>query len=154
MKRALQLTLAAAIVLATMTQGQREAQARAQRISYYDYAQVWRAAVRFLRIDEGHKIVERDPKAGYVIFELVRDGKKFTGFLELIQLQDRDRRLSVRMVMNIKNRPQYLEDGLLYRLELKLRKELGPHRHHYAPPPAAPTPPPATTKVTKTTRKK
>ncbi len=129
MKLVIKLALAATIALGTLTVQHESAEARSERISYYDYAQVWRAAVRFLRIDEGHKIVEHNLKAGYVVFEYKAGGTTFTGFLELIRLVDRSGRKSVRMVIQIRKRPKYTEAGLLYRLQLKMRKELGPYRH-------------------------
>lgn len=130
MKQLSKLALAAAVTLAVLSVQPERAEARAERTSYYDYAQVWRAAVRFLRLDEGHKIVERDLKAGYVIFEYKFGGNTYTGFLELIQLIDRSGQRSVRMVIRIKRMPKYTEAGMLYRLEMKLRKELGPYRRH------------------------
>jgi len=143
MKRATKLALAAALALGTLAAQPRGAEARAERTSYYDYAQVWRAAVRFLRLDEGHKIVERDLKAGYVIFEYKLGGNTYTGFLELIRLRDRSGRKSVRLVMRVKRLPKYTEAGMLYRLEMKLRKELGPYRRSEPVRPPARTPPPA-----------
>ena len=98
---------------------------------------MWPAALRFLRIDEGHKLVEKDGEAGYVIFDLSDDGKSFRGSLELIRVED-DGRPGVRIVVHIEDRPSYMESGLLRRLLAKLRTELGapaPIR-----PPAKPAP--------------
>jgi len=150
MRLAIKLALAATIVFGTLTFHDSKAEAVANRVSYYDYAQVWRAAVRFLRIDEGHKIVESNLKAGYVVFDYKSGGTTYTGFLELIRLVDRSGRKSVRMVVRIRKRAKYTELGLLYRLELKLRKELGPYRR---PPPkrapiVVPAPKPAKKKNT------
>ncbi len=124
------------------------ASAKSERTATYSYERVWPAAVRFLRIDEGHSVTEKDLEAGYVIFDLSDDGKIFRGTLELIRVED-DGRPGVRMVVHIEDRPSYMESGLLRRLLAKLRNELGaPDRSRPAPPPkpappAKPTPPPA-----------
>lgn len=102
------------------------AHAKADKIVRYAYDQVWPAAVRFLRLDEGFTIVEKDGEAGYVIFELSEDGKQFRGALELVRIRDDDRRPALRMIVRIEDRPSYMELGILDRLERKLRTELGP----------------------------
>jgi hypothetical protein len=114
--------------------GTPEAAAEAQRVAHWDYERVWPAAVRFLRIDEGHEIVEKDADAGYVIFKVADDGKEFQGALEVVRVVVH-RRPSVRLVLRIEDRPNYMEEGTLRRMLSKLRKELGP------PPPAPPPPP-------------
>ncbi len=115
------------------------AQAKAERTANWKYESVWPAAVRFLRIDEGHEIVEKDSEAGYIIFVVKDDGKEFEGALELVRIVE-NRRPSVRLALRIEDRPDYMSEGLLRRLLYKLQEELGP------PPPPPPPPPPAANK--------
>ena len=110
------------------------ADARSEKTLAYPRDQAWPAAVRFVRVDQGLKIIEKDADAGYVLFELREDGKTFRGSLEVIDVT-KDGRHAVRFVMQIEDRPAWLEVELLDRLERKLRAELGT-------PAPAPTPKP------------
>lgn len=102
----------------------------------YAVAKVYPAAVRFLRVDEGVTITEKDADAGYIMFELEQDGKTFPGALELV-VTESDGRTAVKLMLRIEDRPSYVETAMLDRLERKLRAELG------SEPPPVPKPPPA-----------
>lgn len=115
-----------AILLATSA-----ADARSEKTLSYEREQVWPTAVRFLVVDERVRVIEKDADAGYVTFELKDDGKVFRGSLEVMTIE-RDKRKSVRFVLQIEDRPDWLEIAMLTRLERKLRSELGSP----APPPA------------------
>jgi len=130
------LALACAVVLAATLAllGARAAYAKAERTAHWKYEQVWPAAVRFLRVDEGLAIVEKDSEAGYVIFRIKDDGKEYEGALEIVR-KVVARRPSVHLKMRIEDRPDYMAAGILRRMVYKLREELGP------PPPAPPEPP-------------
>jgi hypothetical protein len=108
------------------------AAARSEKTLAYPRDQAWPAAVRFLAVDEHVKITEKDGDAGYVVFELRDDGKTFRGALEIVSLV-RDGRTVVTFVLQIADRPSWLEIAMLGRLETKLRAELGSP----APPPDA-----------------
>ena len=108
--------------------------ARSEKTLAYPRDQAWPAAVRFIRVDERLKVIEKDNDAGYVLFELREDKKTFRGSLEVIDIV-KDGRHLVRFVIQIEDRPSWLEIEMLNRLERKLRTELG------APAPA-PTPKP------------
>ncbi len=112
--------------------------ARSQREVSHTYEQVYPAAVRFLRIDAGLKILEKDAEAGYVLFELAEEGKTFRGALELVRIEDADGRQAVRLIIRVDDRPTYTETGLLNRLVHKLQKELP---ESPPPPPPPPSPP-------------
>ena len=132
--------LAAAVLLVCSAHGARSAHAKAdksQRTVRYTYEQVWPAAIRFLRIDVGLEIIEKDADAGYVLFLLKEEGKEFRGSLELVRIKDDQDMPALRMLMSIEDRPSYMELGLLDRLERKLRAELG------SPPDKPASPPPA-----------
>jgi hypothetical protein len=123
----------AAIVLAA---GAGDAAAKAQRTAAYRMNQVWPTAVRFLRVDEGLEIVEKDPDAGYVIFVVKDKTRSFNGALELIATTEPDGRQVVRLVLSIDGRPEYTEAGLLDRMLEKLAREHGDAPEPVAPPPA------------------
>lgn len=117
------------------------ADARSEKTFAYPRDLAWPTAVRFLRVDEHLKIVEKDADAGYVLFELSDEGKIWRGSLEAIGAVV-DGRPTVRFVITIEDRPSYLEGGMLTRLERKLRAELGTPA-----PPATPKKPPPTEKA-------
>jgi hypothetical protein len=113
------------------------AAARSEKTLAYPRDQVWPAAVRFLVVDEHLKVTEKDADAGYLLFEMKDDGKVFRGSLEVMTVV-KDKRTSVRFVLQIEDRPDWIEIAMLTRLERKLRAELGTP----APPPSSPQDPP------------
>ena len=123
------------VLLATALAAQ-PADASSKKEASYPYDQVWPAAVRFLRIDAGVEILEKDGDAGYVLFELPDEGKKWKGALEIIKIKDSDGRDAVRLMLRIEDRPSYMETSLLKQLVRKLYLELG------SPAPAPPKPKP------------
>ena len=123
------------------------AAARTERETQYTYEQVWPTAVRHLRVDEGFTIVDKDPDAGYVVFEMKDDGKVFAGALEFV-LHVEDGRKVVRLVLTITDRPDYMEASVLERLLSKLRQE------HGDPPPPVKKKKPENHEDTKDTKKK
>jgi len=110
------------------------AHARSEKVLAYPRDQAWPAAVRFIRVDERLKIIEKDADAGYVLFELREEGKIFRGSLEVVDTV-KDVRHVVQFGLQIEDRPEWVEIELLNRLERKLRAELG------APAPAPAQPP-------------
>jgi len=118
------------LLLATST-----ASARSEKTLAYPRDPAWAAAVRFVRVDAGLKIIEKDADAGYVIFEFKEEKKTFRGSLEVMEVE-KDGRKVIRFVMTIEDRPQWVEIELLTKLERKLRSELGT-------PAPSPTPPAA-----------
>lgn len=128
-------TLLGSLVALGLTFGQ--AHAETAREYPYPTSAVWPAAVRHLRIQEGLKILERDAEAHYVVFELIQDGKTFTGSLELVTLEATDEGPVTKGIVRIRDRPGYVEEGILFRLGKKLQEERGD------PPRPAPKPAPA-----------
>lgn len=110
------------------------AAARAEKTLAYERDAVWSTVVRFVRVDERLKITEKDAEAGYVLFELREENKTFRGSLEIATIL-KDGRSYTRFVVTVESRPDYVETGMLNRLEHKLRVELGT-------PAPAPTPKP------------
>jgi hypothetical protein len=131
------------------------AEARSEKALAYPRDQAWPAAVRWIRVDERLKVIEKDADAGYVLFELREDKKTFRGSLEVID-SVKDGRHLVRFVIQLEDRPEWVELQMLDRLEQKLRAELGspapapsapqkpaapPQKPRDDPSPAKPTPP-------------
>jgi hypothetical protein len=133
-----ELTLAAAAAACALVAAPRAAGARTVRNTAYRYQQVFGAAVRHLRVDEGFEIVDQDADAGYVVFEMIDDKKKFHGALEVVRYEEGERPM-VRLILTIADRPAYMEAAVLERILAKLRDELGDEP---APPPPPEKKPP------------
>ncbi len=101
----------------------------------YQRDHVWPTAVRFLVVDEKAKVIDKDPDAGYVLFELKEDNKTFRGSLEIITVLI-DGQQNLKFSINLVDRPLWREAGMVERLEKKLRNELG------TPPPQKKKEPP------------
>jgi hypothetical protein len=110
------------------------ADARVDGGSTYSKAQTYSGALRYVRVDLGYEVVEKDPDAAYLIFKYTAPGgsknSAVTGTLEVIEASGGGTRLFV----NLPRMPEYYErvfrDGLLK----KLKDEYG------APPPVAKKP--------------
>lgn len=120
------LVLAAALAgsLALSLGASGSAYARSEKTLAYPRDPAWSTAVRFLRVNAGLKVIEKDAEAGYVLFEFKEEKKTFRGSLELIDVV-KDGRKVVRFVLTIEDRPTWVELALLTKLERKLRAELG-----------------------------
>lgn len=106
------------------------AQAKSASALPYPTGDVWGAAVRYLRVDRGFAIREKDEKAGYVLFDFTESGKTFHASLELVALTEDDGRPSTEVVITLPDLPRRYEMLLLGELGAKVRQERGP-----APPP-------------------
>lgn len=112
--------LVAAAVLAPAS----VADARVDGGSSYTKAQTYSGALRYVRVDLGYEVVEKDPDAAYLIFKYTAPGaaknSAVTGTLEVIEGTS-----GVRLFVNLPRMPEYYErvfrDGLLK----KLRDEYG-----------------------------
>lgn len=109
---------------------ERDAHAKSGMESAYTYDQTWNSALRLLRVDLGLKIVEKDDKAGYILFEYENKGTTSNGSLELLKGES-----TIRVVCQIPKFPTYHETVVLDRLARKLKDEHGL-------PPEKPKPPP------------
>ena len=130
----------AAVAMAVVAGLGAPADARSDKTLAYRREEVWPTAVRFLVVDERARVTDKDADAGYVVFELREDKKTVRGSLELATVM-RDGRPAVQLVLQLAERPSWVEIAMLRRLEAKLRAELGAP----APPPAKEPPrePPA-----------
>ena len=103
----------------------------------HTYDQVWGAAIRLIRVDQGYPIKDRDQSVGYFLFDYKDDGRMYPGSVELVRIEDQGSG-SIRVVMQIPAMPSYIERMLLDKLEKKLVDEYGVP----APPSKAPEEPP------------
>jgi hypothetical protein len=109
--------------------------ARSTSVLPYPTAEVWPTAIRFLRIDRGATLRERDAESGYLLFDLAEGNKVYKGSFELIRTVDSEGRAATRLVVSLPDLPRHFEIVLLDKLALKLREEYG------SPAPAPPRPP-------------
>jgi hypothetical protein len=119
--RVLALAGAAALLSWTAPAG-----ARLEVSSPYTKAQTYSGALRYLRVDLGYEVVERDPDAAYLIFQFVPSGKSAAthGSIEVIEVEDQ-----IRVIVQLPELPEYREAMLRDGLVTKLATEYG------APPP-------------------
>src|SRR5450432_4529967 len=120
------ILLAALLLCASAT-------ARVGGESEYSKAQTYSGALRYLRVDMGYEVVERDPDAAYLIFRYELPGQKkatATGTVEVVEADGH-----VRLFVQIPTMPEYHERVLRDGLVRKLHDEYGtPARK--PPPPA------------------
>jgi hypothetical protein len=117
-------TALVALTLATAAAWPRPAAAKSQVAVTYPADRVFAATVRFVRVDLDAKLLDKDADAGFVLFEWIDDGKPFRSAFE-IATTERDGKQVVVIVLDIADRPDYLEQVLLDRLRAKLRADLG-----------------------------
>jgi hypothetical protein len=109
---------------------------RSAAVLPYPLPDVWSTAVRFIRVDRGYVVREKDQGSGYILFELNDGGKAYKGSLELIRTTDEEGRDGTRASVSLPDLPRHWEGMLLDKLGLKLREERG------SPAPAPPRKPP------------
>jgi hypothetical protein len=114
---------------------------RSLDIAPYPITSVWPAAVRFLRVDRGFPVTEKDEAAGYVLFDFTDGPKPCKGSIELIRATDREGRDATRIAISVPDLPRRYEQLLLDKFAAKLRDDQGPPAP--APPRKSNTPPPA-----------
>ncbi|HSU41338.1 MAG TPA: hypothetical protein VLJ38_17295 [Polyangiaceae bacterium] len=108
--------------------------ARVEADSEYTKAQTYSGALRYLRVDLGFEVVEKDSDAAYLVFRYEPPGQQKNESLGTVEIVDSGEH--VRVFVRIPRMPEYhervLRDGLLR----KLKDEYGP------PLPRKPEPPP------------
>lgn len=97
--------------------------ARVEAESGYTKAQTYSGALRYLRVDLGYEVLEKDPDAAYLVFKYLPPGQPkstSTGTLEVV-----DRGDGVRVFVRLPSMPEYHEVVLRDGLMKKLRDEYG-----------------------------
>src|SRR5687768_3306915 len=112
---------AAACMLGAALVAPSSAMARSSQVFSYSPADVWPTAVRYLRIDRGATLREKDAEAGYVLFDLPESSKVYKGSLEVVRTSDNDDREVTRVVVNIPDLPRHFELTLLDKLAAKVK---------------------------------
>jgi hypothetical protein len=115
------------IIVSTLIIFTSPSEAKSQSELGWSMADVLSTAVRYVRVDRGCKVTERDDSSAYVLFECPGDdGKKVKpGALELYRVERGGREL-VRAQLTLSDDPRYVEIRFLDLLERKLREERGP----------------------------
>jgi hypothetical protein len=112
------------------------------RVLPYPAEQVWPTAIRYLRVDRGFAVIDRDRDAGFILFEFAlgsdADGPRGRGSLELVVTADPSGRPSVKLQISTDAGPLHLPHAIADGLAAKLKAERG----QPAPPPTAPSPGP------------
>lgn len=104
-----------------------------RRVLSYPFEQVWPTAIRYLRVDRGYTVSDRDEEAGYVLFEFALEGGgRGNGSLEMFRTEDASGRPSVTVSVATGAGPIHLPNTLLDGLAAKVREERG----QPAPPPS------------------
>ena len=106
----------------------------------HTYDQVWGAAIRLIRVDQGYPIKDRDQSVGYFLFDYKDDNRTFPGSVELVRIEDQGGG-DIRVVIQIPAMPSYIERMLLDKLKKKLVDEHG--EPIPPPPPGQPNHPPS-----------
>jgi hypothetical protein len=84
------------------------ASARKQGELSYAYDKVWNTALRMVRVDLRLPVTDRDPEAGYLLFDYIDHDKRYPGSIELVRAE-RDRRTFIRAVVQVNGMPSYVE---------------------------------------------
>jgi hypothetical protein len=122
----------ALLLLLLLSLAARPALARSTAVLSYPLTDVWSTAVRFVRVDRGYTVREKDEESGYILFEMVEGPKTYKASLELIRATDDQGRDSTRAAFSIPDLPRHYETMLLDKLAAKVREERG------SPAPPAP----------------
>ena len=96
----------------------RTARARADADCYYSLPQVFGAALRYLRVDLGYEVLEKDPDAAYLLFRYRVPGdpkREVGGSVEIVRAE-RKVRIFVKIPQMPQLHEQLLRDGLLKKL--------------------------------------
>jgi len=128
----------AALLSAWLLLLSQRATARVSGESEYTKAQTYSAALRYLRVDLGYEVTERDADAAYLIFRYQLPGHNkatATGTLEIV-----DADAHVKLFVQIPAMPEYHERVLRDGLVRKLHDEYGtpPHKTPAPAPPKKP----------------
>ena len=111
----------------------------------YPLEQVWPTALRYLKVDRGYTLVDRDAEAGFILFDfsLRRPGaaeeRTAHGSVEMFATTDMAGRAAVRLAVKTDSGPSHLPHAIAEGLAAKLRSERGAP----APPPTPADPPPS-----------
>jgi hypothetical protein len=109
------------------------------RVLAYPMEFVWPTAMRYLRVDRGYAIVDRDADAGFILFDfpIGPEDRTGRGSVEIFATKDASGRAAASVQITTDGGPVHLPHALLDGLAEKLRRERG---QPAAPPRAEPPP--------------
>jgi len=93
--------------------------ARVEAVCEYTLAQAYSGALRYLRVDKGYEVYEKDADAAYLLFRYVPPGtppRPTNGSIELVRTQNRVK-LLVRLPAVAEYHEQMLRDELVRKLQ-------------------------------------
>jgi len=124
--------VSAGVLLAALLFFAQQATARVGGGCEYSKAQTYSGALRYLRVDLGYEVTERDPDAAYLIFRYQLPGQNKATATGTVEIVDADGH--VKLFVQIPSMPEYhervLRDGLLR----KLHDEYGEPPRKLPPP--------------------
>ena len=123
----------AGILLAALILCTHSATARVGGACEYSKAQTYSGALRYLRVDLGYEVTERDPDAAYLIFRYLLPGQGKATATGTVEIVDADGH--VKLFVQIPTMPEYHERVLRDGLVRKLHDEYGIPPHRVPPPP-------------------
>jgi len=111
--------------------------ARVEHTLSYTKTQSFNTALRFLRVDSGYTITEKDSESGYLMFEYPSEGssKMTSGSVEIVE-----RESSVALIVQLPQMPHHHERMLAAGLMKKLQDDYGAPPRAKAKPDAADPP--------------
>ncbi len=124
---------ALALILALVLCVASSAGARVGGDSEYSKQQTYSGALRYLRVDLGYEVTERDPDAAYLIFRYQLPGQNKATATGTVEIVDADGH--VKLFVQIPTMPEYHERVLRDGLVRKLHDEYGTPVRKPAPPP-------------------
>jgi hypothetical protein len=135
MRRAKTLSqILAGVLLAALVLCTHSATARVGGECEYSKSQTYSGALRYLRVDLGYEVTERDPDAAYLIFRYQLPGQNKATATGTVEIVDADGH--VKLFVQIPSMPEYHERVLRDGLVKKLHDEYG-----VPSPPPKPAPP-------------
>jgi hypothetical protein len=122
----------AGILLAALILWAHCATARVGGECEYSKAQTYSGALRYLRVDLGYEVTERDPDAAYLIFRYQLPGQNKATATGTVEIVDADGH--VKLFVQIPSMPEYHERVLRDGLVRKLHDEYGEPPRKLPPP--------------------
>lgn len=106
------------------------ASARVEKTLRYSKTQSYNTALRFLRVNQGYKLIEKDLDSGYLLFEYPSEGRSepTSGSIEVIERGE-----EISLVVQLPQMPHHHETMLATALLKKLHED-------YGEPPSPPKP--------------
>jgi hypothetical protein len=109
------------------------ASARVENRVTYSKSQAYSTALRYLRVELGYNVTEKDAEAAYLLFEYTRPNQKKQSFgtIEIVQVDQ-----AVKVFVQLPEMPEYYERVMADGLIRKLKSDYGEAPETKKEPPA------------------